>query len=98
MKILVISFAGIGDSLLATPMIRALRNHYPEGTIDVFVMWPGARDLLEGNPCINTVHQQNFLKESTLSNLKFLWRLRKERYDISVNAYPQSKIEYRIIA
>jgi len=98
MKILVISFAGIGDSLLATPLIRALRQQYPSATIDVFVMWAGARDLLEGNPRINTIHQQNFFKESTLANLRFLWRLRKMRYDVSINTYPQSKIHYRIIA
>jgi len=98
MKILVISFAGIGDSLLATPLICALRERFPSAIIDVFVMWAGAKDLLEGNPCINTIHQQNFWKSSTLANLKFLWRLRKMRYDISINTYPQSKIEYRIIA
>jgi len=98
MKILVISFAGIGDSLLATPLLRALRSQFPTATIDVLVMWAGSKALLEGNPHLNTIHQQNFFKESTLANLRFLWRLRKLRYDISINTYPQGKIHYRIIA
>lgn len=98
MKILVISFAGIGDSLLATPLLHALRDAFPAAIIDIFVRWPGAKGLLEGNPYINTIHQQDFFKEGPLANLKFLRRLRRMRYDISINVYPQSKIHYRITA
>ncbi len=98
MKILIISFAGIGDSLLATPLIHALRHQFPATAIDALVMWAGSKDLLEGNPHLNAIHQQNFLKEGALANLRFLWRLRKLQYDISINTYPQSKIHYRIIA
>lgn len=98
MKILVISFAGIGDTLLATPFLRALRQSFPGAVIEVFVMYAGAKDLLDGNPCINTIHQHNFFKESSLSNLKFIWDLRRQHYDISINVYPQSKIHYRLIA
>src|SRR5437667_11859528 len=98
MKILIISFAGIGDSLLATPLIRALREQYPVATIDAFVMWAGAKDLLEGNPCLHSIYQRNFFKDSAMANLRFLWHLRRLRYDISINTYPQSKIQYRVIA
>ncbi len=98
MKILIISFAGIGDSLLATPLIHALRDQFPSATLDVFVRWAGSKDLLEGNPHIDTIHRQDFLKVRPLANLRFLWRLRGLRYDVSINTYPQSKIHYRIIA
>ena len=46
MKILVISLAGIGDTLFATPLIHELRANFPDATIDALVMWPGAKDLL----------------------------------------------------
>src|ERR1043166_932411 len=98
MKILVISFAGISDSLLATPLIRALREQLPAAMIDVLVRWPGSKDLLGGNQYLNTIHQQNFLQASAPANLRFLWRLRRSCYDISINTYPQSKIQYRVIA
>jgi heptosyltransferase-3 len=98
MKILVISLAGIGDTLLATPLLRVLRERYPDATIDVAVMWAGSRDILQGNPHINTVHFQNFIKEKLVSNLRFIAKLRREKYDVSINTYPQSKREYRIIA
>jgi heptosyltransferase-2 len=94
MKVLVISFAGIGDSVLATPLFRALSEQLPAAKIDVFVRWPGSRDLLQGSPYLNTI----FYEQSTLAKPRLLWRLRRTHYDISINAYPQSKIEYRIIA
>jgi ADP-heptose:LPS heptosyltransferase len=94
-KILVISLAGIGDTLLATPLLHELRLNFPQAVLDVFVMWPGARELLEGNPHVTTVHQQNLLKAGALANLRFLRRLRAQQYDVSLNTYPQSKIHYR---
>ena len=60
-KILVISLAGIGDTLIATPFIRELRENFPDAVIDALVMWPGAKDLLEHNPNVNRVFQKNLM-------------------------------------
>ena len=98
MKILVISLAGIGDTLIATPLIHELRANFPDATIDVLAMWPGAKDLLEHNPHINRVFQKNLIKCGRLEALKFLWSLRRERYQLSINTHPQSRIHYRIAA
>ncbi len=98
MNVLVISMAGIGDTLLATPLIHALRDAFPEAVIEALVMWKGSRELLEGNPHLNRIHQINLLQASKWQGLAFLWNLRKRRYDVSINAYPQGKIQYRAIA
>ena len=98
MKTLVISLAGIGDTLIATPLIRELRTHYPEAQLDVFVLWAGSRDLLEGNPHVNKVHQKNLLTAGPLASLPFLWMLRRQRYDVTLNTHPQSRLAYRAIA
>ena len=37
-KILVISMAGIGDTLLATPLIRELRANFPAAVIEALVL------------------------------------------------------------
>jgi ADP-heptose:LPS heptosyltransferase len=98
-KILVISLAGIGDTLLATPLLHELRLNFPAAQIDVLVMQgAGARELLEGNPHITSVHYEDMLKQGLLSNLRSLRRFRKQRYDVSLNTYPQSKIHYRAVA
>src|SRR5262245_25963654 len=97
MKILVISLAGIGDTLLATPLIHELRLNYPQATVDALVMWSGARDLLEGNPHLGRVFQKNMLKEGLAETFRFLRQLSREKYDVSINTYPQSKIQYRMV-
>jgi ADP-heptose:LPS heptosyltransferase len=98
MKILVISLAGIGDTLFATPLIHELRANYPEARIDALVRWRGAKDLLEGNPHLNSVWQKDLGKAGLLGSLRFLSDLRQQRYDISLNTHPQSRLEYRAIA
>jgi ADP-heptose:LPS heptosyltransferase len=97
-KILVISMAGIGDTILATPLIHELRANYPEAQIDALVLWSGSKDILQGNPHVNLVYQRNLIKESTISGLTFLWPLRQAGYDISINTHPQSRMHYRLTA
>jgi ADP-heptose:LPS heptosyltransferase len=98
MKILVISMAGIGDTLIATPLIHELRANFPDATIDVLAMWAGSKDLLENNPHVNQVFQKNLIKCGKLEGIQFLRSLRRERYQLSINTHPQSRIHYRIAA
>jgi heptosyltransferase-2 len=98
MKILLIAMSGIGDTLIATPLIHELRANFPAAQIDVLVMWTGAKDLLESNPHVNHVWQKNMIKEGGLKTLPFLLQLRKERYDISLNAHTQGRLAYRAVA
>jgi heptosyltransferase-2 len=98
MKLLVISLAGIGDALLATPLLHELRLNFPAATLDAFVMWGGAKDLLEGNPHLNTVFHKNLIQAGARPALQFLWTLRRRNYDVSLNTYPQGKIHYRVVS
>ncbi len=98
MKILVISLAGIGDTLFATPLIHELRANFPAATLDVLVMWSGSKQLLENNPHVNRVFQKNLIQSGRLEGLKFLLSLRRSRYDISINTHPQSRAHYRLAA
>ncbi len=97
-KFLVCSLAGIGDTLIATPLIHELRLNFPDSQIDVLVLWNGSRQLIETNPHLNRVLQHNFLESNLLTTLKFLLRLRRTGYDVSINTFPQSRVEYRIIS
>ena len=90
--------AGIGDALIATPLIHELRANFPGAAIDALVRWPGARDLLENNPRLNRVHQKDLIACGMVERLKFLRSLRRDRYDVSINAHPQPRIHYRIAA
>ena len=98
MKILVISLAGIGDTLIATPFLHEMRLQYPDAEIDVLVRWAGSRDLLENNPHINQVFQKNLADAPKTETFSFLNQLRARHYDLSINTHPQSPVQYRIVA
>ena len=97
-KILVLALPGIGDALLATPMIELLRRAKPEAEIHAFIMFSSTRDMYEHDPFIDKVHHYDFLNASKAGALKFVNDLRKERFDISINVYPQNRREYNLIA
>ncbi len=98
MKILVISLAGIGDTLFATPLIHELHLNFPTALIDVVVNWPGSKDILTGNPYVNQVFQKNLIEAGFISSIRFLLGLRRQAYDVSLNPMPQSRVEYRVAA
>jgi ADP-heptose:LPS heptosyltransferase len=98
MKLLLISLAGIGDTLFAGPLIHELRLNFPEASIDALVMWPGARDILTGHPHLNAIHQKNLIRDSKAAAWSFLRGLRKRRYDVTINSIPQSRVDYRLVA
>src|SRR4030095_1057502 len=98
MKILVNSLAGIGDTLIATPLIRELRRQFPQARLEAFVFYKASRELLEGNANVDAVHHLNLVHAGIPASLQFISTLRKNRYDISINTHPQSRIWYRVIA
>jgi ADP-heptose:LPS heptosyltransferase len=97
-KILVISLAGIGDTLIATPLIHELRENFSDATIDVLVRWTPAKDLLAGNPHVRRVLACDFFEAGAPAFLKSMLGLRHEHYDVSINVHPQSKVIYRVVA
>src|SRR6185295_1121557 len=53
-RILVIARPSIGDVLLATPLIRALHERWPQAPLDALI-YAGQEEVLEGNPDVRTV-------------------------------------------
>ena len=90
--------AGIGDTLIATPLLRELRQSLPRSRIDVLVFWKGSKDLLAHNPNVDRIVQKNILSDDPQTLLRFFNELRREHYDISLNTHPQGRVEYRCVA
>ncbi|MEE8301926.1 MAG: lipopolysaccharide heptosyltransferase, partial [Candidatus Tectomicrobia bacterium] len=53
-RILIVRFRMIGDVLLDTPVVQALRQHYPQSHI-AFCTEPTPAGVLEGNPDIDEI-------------------------------------------
>jgi heptosyltransferase II len=96
-KILILALPGIGDALLATPMIELLRRAKPDAEIHAVVMFTSTREMYEHDSFIDKVHYYDFIHGSKSGGLKLLSELRKIRFDISINIYPQNRREYNLI-
>ncbi len=89
--ILVVKMAGIGDLLLATPALRALRESYPQARIDLLVT-PDSAGLLNDWPIIDNIivldkylfdyPKQILTQPANMLRLLAFWKtLRAGRYD-----------------
>jgi ADP-heptose:LPS heptosyltransferase len=74
-RILVIQLRRIGDCLLTTPLLRALRRHFPEAQID-FLAEHASRRVTEGNP-----HVDETLVYNKLNAASWLKIVRGRHYD-----------------
>ncbi|MDA2909705.1 putative lipopolysaccharide heptosyltransferase III [Nitrospiraceae bacterium AH_259_D15_M11_P09] len=81
-NILVIKLRYIGDVLLATPALRALREHFPEARLTVAVN-RGTEDILEWNPDINEVLVVD--RGGPIAQTRFLRRIRQRRFDCVID-------------
>jgi len=85
-NILIINLGGIGDILLSTPALKAIRNRYPDTRISLAVV-PRAYEIVKDMPYIDEV----FLLDTSLcigrlwDGIKTIAILRTKRFDIAVN-------------
>lgn len=94
-RILVIQHKMIGDVLVSSIICNNLRKAYPTAQIDYLVN-DNTVDVLKGNPNINNlVVFDKKAQNSTVELIKFALGLRKNKYDIVIDAY--SKLQSWII-
>ena len=84
-KILFINLAYIGDVILSTPLVRALKKHYPSATIDMLIT-PSTAEVASGNPYVNQLIVYD--KRGKHRNMGEWWKLvrqlRKQHYDLAI--------------
>jgi len=94
-KILVIRLSSIGDIILTTPIIRALRKKYPEAAID-FLAMDRFRDAINGHPDISNILEFKRDKYRGLSGiLRFSRTLKSTKYDLVIDLH--AKLRSRLI-
>jgi heptosyltransferase-2 len=97
-KILLISLAGIGDSMLFGPALKLLAKNFPDAEIHSMVMFKSGIDYFSRFGEIKKIHYSDFLHNSAIEKLKFLWKLRKEKFDLIINTYPSNRAGYNAVA
>ncbi len=82
--ILIIQTAFIGDVVLATPLIKKLRQHHPSAKID-FLLRKGNESLLEHDPDLHEILIWNKSKGRITELVRLIRKIRSTRYDMVVN-------------
>ncbi len=92
-RILIVRTDRIGDVILSTPVIKALRSAFPESYISMMVR-PYTKDIVEGNPYLNEVivYDKDKKEKSWLSSVKFAFMLRKKKFDLAVILHPINRV------
>jgi ADP-heptose:LPS heptosyltransferase len=70
-KILVIRFSSIGDIVLTTPVLRAIKNKYPDAEIH-FLVKESFRSVVQHNPYIDVLHLLKDNLRSTIESLRVM--------------------------
>ena len=88
MNILLLRLRLIGDVVFTTPVIRALRRHFPDARLS-YVVEPAAAPLVDGNPHLNEVivvpHRRGLARLA--DDVAMARRLRRNRYDIAIDLH-----------
>jgi len=84
MKILVVRFSSIGDVVLATPVVRALKQQLPDSEIH-FITKKAFQRVLENNPNIDKL----FTIEKSISEV--IDELKKEKYDFLIDLHKNTR-------
>lgn len=80
-RILIIRLSSLGDILLTTPFVRALKKYNPQLNIE-FLLRLEYKDLLVKNPNINQLY---FFTRNDFENLNLINKLRQQPFDLIID-------------
>ncbi|MDD5428227.1 MAG: lipopolysaccharide heptosyltransferase II [Candidatus Omnitrophica bacterium] len=91
-RVLIVRLDRIGDVLLSTPVIKAVREVCPDGYI-AFMARRHAYDILAGNPYLDEIiiYEKEGRDKGLLKNIKFIRSLRRKRFDIALVLHPTKR-------
>ena len=83
----------MGDVILSTPVIKNIRQAYPNSYI-AFMCRPYTREILESNPYLDEVivYDKYGKHKSFLSSLRFSFILRRKRFDWALILHPTNRV------
>lgn len=96
-RILLTRMKFIGDVVLTTPVIRSVRNAFP----DAYIAYMGdkrAVALLEHNPNVDEIIPFDFSRPTLLEQSRVAWLLRRRKFDLAIDLFsnPRSALLTRI--
>jgi|SRR3972149_6876412 len=95
-KILFIRTHALGDVLLTTPAIRAVRQQFPDAVLSILIS-EGAKAVVLNNPNIDRIisfPDSLLVKPEPLTLLRLVTKLRKEKYDCVISLSRSAPVHF----
>lgn len=96
-RVLIYCLSGLGDAIMASPAIAALAARPAEFRLTLLTMFGSVAAYLREQGFTDDVRQVDFLRGTKLDVFRQLWKLRQERFDVSIVSYPHNRIEYNVV-
>lgn len=84
-KILIIRLRRMGDNILTTPVITAIKKNCPQASLTYIVEEP-SREIIEGNPYLDQIIGLP-RKQSPKDLIKHIQSIRKTKYDVLLDLF-----------
>lgn len=97
-NILTISTTGIGNLILYTPALRALRRDFPESHITLLVANKAAANLLDGCKELDETIIINKNKNGIFNWFNILRQIRRKRFDLVVTSFLDKSFKVALFA
>jgi len=93
MRILITRTDRIGDVILSTPVIKAVRDKYPDAHI-AFCVQPHGFEILDRNPYLNEVilYDKKGKHGNIFGIIGFIFKLRRKKFDLAIILHPTNMI------
>ncbi|MGO9610863.1 MAG: glycosyltransferase family 9 protein, partial [Verrucomicrobiia bacterium] len=95
---MIFCLSGLGDVIMASPSIAALAAEPERFRLTLLTMFGSVAEYLREQAFTEDVRFVDFLGSARAKVLRDVWRLRQERFDVSVLAYPHNRVEYNAVA
>ena len=92
-SILLVRFSSIGDIILTTPVIRALRQRWPDSRIS-FLVKDIFAPLLRGNPHLDEiiVYDKYRRDRSIPASIRFAMGIKSKNFDLAIIFHPTNRM------
>ncbi len=94
-RILITRADRIGDFVLSTPVLKAVREKYPKAWIACLTFLEN-KDLITGNPYINEVilYDKKGSERGWLGNFFFAKKLARKRFDLAIHLHATNRMHW----
>ena len=86
-KILIYGSMGIGNMILFTPTIKAIRKRFPKARVTLLVGNTGCEEVLKGSDLVDEIINFQMNQADIIGKLKFIRGIRKRRFDLLISNF-----------